>query len=56
MTILFVQILGKEIRIIDSYKNTGYGLDHYAEVVNNKPYKYKTHYFPHDIRQRELST
>lgn len=56
MTILFVQVLGKEIRIIDSYKNTGYWLDHYAETVNNKPYKYKTHYFPHDIRQRELST
>lgn len=56
MTILFVQVLGWEIRIIDSYKNTGYWLDHYASIIHEKPYKYKTHYFPHDIRQRELST
>ena len=56
MTVLFVQVLGQEIRIIDSYKNTGYGLDHYADIVHGKAYKYKTHYFPHDIRQRELST
>ena len=56
MTILFVQAIWWEIRIIDSYKNTWYWLDHYANVVNSKPYKYKMHYFPHDIRVREMST
>ena len=56
MTVLFVQVLWREIRIIDAYKNTWYGLDHYADVVNGKEYRYKTHFFPHDIRQRELST
>lgn len=56
MTILFVQVLWQEVRIIDSYKNTWYWLDHYAEVIHKKGYKYKTHYFPHDIRNRELST
>ena len=55
-SILFVQTLGKEIRIIDHYSNSGYGLPHYAETLKSKPYRYKKHYFPHDIRQREMST
>lgn len=56
MSIWFVQISGWQIRIIDRYSNTGYWLEHYAEVIKNKPYSYKNHYFPHDIRQREIST
>ena len=56
MTIWFTQTVWKEIRIIDSYKNTWYWLDHYAGIVLNKPYKYNKHYFPHDIKQRELSS
>jgi len=55
-SILFVQTLGKEIRIIDHYSNNWYGLPHYAETLKSKPYRYKKHYFPHDIRQREMST
>lgn len=56
MTIGFTQTLWKEIRIIDSYKNTWYWLDHYAWIVKDKEYKYNKHYFPHDIQQRELSS
>lgn len=56
MSILFVQVCWQEIRIIDQYANTWYWLPHYAEVVKDKGYKYKNHYFPHDVRQRELST
>ena len=56
MSIGFVQITGWQIRIIDRYSNTGYWLEHYAEVIKNKPYKYADHYFPHYIRQREIST
>ena len=56
MSILFVQVCWQEIRIVDRYSNTGYWLPHYAEVIKDKGYKYKNHYFPHDVRQRELST
>jgi phage terminase large subunit len=56
MSILFVQTVGQEIRIVDSYTNTGYGFEHYSEVLKQKGYKYKEHWFPHDIRHRELST
>ena len=56
MSIWFVQISNWQIRIIDRYSNTGYWLEHYSWVIKSKPYKYKNHYFPHDIRQREIST
>lgn len=56
MSIWFVQISNWQIRIIDRYSNTWYGLEHYAGVIKSKPYHYKNHYFPHDIRQREIST
>lgn len=56
MSIWFVQTLWSEIRIIDRYTNTWYWLEHYANVIKSKPYNYKEHWFPHDIRNRELST
>lgn len=56
MSIWFVQISNGQIRIIDRYSNTWYGLEHYSEIIKSKPYRYKNHYFPHDIRQREIST
>ena len=56
MAILFTQTVWQEIRIIDHYTNTWYWLEHYANKLKEKEYKYNTHYFPHDIRNRELST
>ncbi len=52
----FFQKVGKERRMIDYYENTGYGLDHYIREINSKPYIYNTHYAPHDIEVRELTT
>lgn len=54
--IWFYQIFGKEIRLIDSYENSGEGLTHYLEYIKSKPYNYGTHYFPHDIRVTEYTT
>jgi len=54
--ILFVQKVGSEVRIIDTYQNTGMGLDHYIQTVLNKPYTYAEHFAPHDIEVRELGT
>jgi hypothetical protein len=53
--IVFFQLHGKEIRIIDYYENSGEGLPHYAKVIFDKPYIYDTHYAPHDIAARDLS-
>lgn len=54
--IIFWQIVGKEIHIIDYYENQGEGLAHYVKVLQDKPYIYGTHYGPHDIEARNLST
>lgn len=56
MTIWFFQAVGREIRVIDYYEASGYGLDHYAKELSKKPYLYGKHYGPHDIRVRELGT
>ena len=54
-SILFVQFVGKEIRIIDSYESSGEGLSHYAKILQDKDYKYGTHYAPHDVEAGQLS-
>ncbi len=58
--ILFVQMIGKEIHIIDMYRNQGEGLNHYAKVLQDKAnagkWTYGEHFAPHDIRVRELGS
>lgn len=55
-TIIFFQVAGQSVRIIDCYENTGMGLDHYVKVLQQKPYTYGRHIAPHDIKVRELGT
>jgi hypothetical protein len=54
--IWFYQLIGHEIRFIDYYENSGCGLEHYVKVLKNKPYNYKDHYLPHDVRVKELGS
>jgi phage terminase large subunit len=54
--ILFFQIIGKAVHIIDSYCNDSMGLEHYVGVIGNKPYKYSKHFAPHDIMVREFGS
>jgi len=54
--IIFFQIFGKELRIIDYEEHSGEGLEFYADMLKDKGYSYGTHYMPHDISVRELST
>ena len=51
--IIFFQVIGQTIRIIDCYENNKEGLEHYANVLQSKPYLYGTHIAPHDIRVKE---
>jgi phage terminase large subunit len=55
-SIWFVQVMGKSIHIIDYYTSNNKGIDHYAKVLKNKPYVYKSHNFPHDIVNIEFGT
>jgi hypothetical protein len=56
--IWFAQVLpgSREVRLIDYYEANGEGLQHYAQVLQRKPYVYGTHLGPHDIEVRELGT
>ncbi len=55
-TIWFVQQLRTEVRIIDYYWHSGVGLDHYAKILQEKPYAYAEHLVPHDAEVRDLGT
>lgn len=54
-SLIWYQTVGDStvIRIIDCYSNTGLGLDHYAKIIQDKPYKYGKMFAPHDIKVRE---
>ena len=54
--IWFIQVVGREVRVIDYFEGSGVGLDEYVRELKAKPYVYGTHYLPHDIAVRELST
>ena len=54
--IWFVQQAGSELHWIDFYEADGYGLDHYAKVIRERPYVYGEHLVPHDAGARELGT
>jgi len=55
MAIWFIQPVGRGFHCIDYYENVGRGLEHYAKVLNEKPYLYGGHFFPHDGVQREMT-
>lgn len=54
MSIIFYQLIGNEIHIIDYYENTGYSFLHYAKFLKEKGYFYDKHFAPHDIMAREM--
>lgn len=54
--IWFWQAHRGEIRVIDFYQNSGYALEHYAEVLEQRGYRYGDDYVPHDAKVRSLST
>lgn len=62
MSIWFVQLFNREIRLIDYYENSGEGFAHYARVLKGqqegyermKYYNYSRHLAPHDIKVRNM--
>lgn len=55
-SIIFFQVVGTTVRIIDCYENHKEGLEHYVKVINSKPYIYGKHIAPHDIKVREFGS
>jgi hypothetical protein len=54
--IWFYQVVHGEVHFIDYYNASGKSIDHYAAQVLSKPYKYKTHFLPHDARAKTLAS
>jgi phage terminase large subunit len=62
MSIWFVQLHNREIRLIAYYESSGEGFRHYAKVLNGQQegfeymgdYVYGKHYAPHDIKVRNM--
>jgi hypothetical protein len=53
--IIFFQVIGEIVRIIDYYEASDKGMEHFANILANKQYVYGYHFPPHDIMVRELS-
>lgn len=54
--IWFYQQYGESLNVIDYYEASGAGLDHYADILAEKGYRYGTNSFPHDVDVHELGT
>lgn len=54
--IWFAQVIGREVRVIDYYENSGMDAAHYAGVLREKSYTYGDHMLPHDAGKREIGT
>lgn len=55
-SIIFFQLSGREIHIIDFIEDTGKEMPLYIKMLKSKDYIYGTHLAPHDIRNHEYST
>lgn len=56
MAIWFAQVVGREVHLVDYLEDSGEGIEHYANLLNEKGYRYGGHFGPHDLAVRELGT
>jgi hypothetical protein len=54
--IWFIQVAGREIRVIDHMEVRGRALTDIAREVLARPYVYSDHHLPHDVETRELTS
>lgn len=55
-SIWFLQVYGKEIRLIDYVEGSGESLSYWLGVVKSKLYVYEKHLAPHDVMVHEYSS
>jgi len=55
-SIIFYQVIGNSINIIDFYENNNEALPHYAQYLKEKDYVYDKHLGPHDLEQTDFTT
>ena len=52
-SIIFYQVYPTRYHIVDFYQNMGEGVQHYADILNQKGYVYGNHYGGHDLKARQ---
>jgi len=55
-SIIFFQVIGQTVRVIDYYEKNKEGLEHYVNYVLSKDYTYGKHIAPHDIAVKEFGS
>ncbi len=55
-SIWWYQVIGGEIHVIDFYSNSGMNIEHYADQIKARPFKYAVHSLPHDARAKTLAS
>jgi hypothetical protein len=55
-SIIWYQVIGTEVRIIDYYESQGEGLAHYVRVIQSKGFAYGQHFLPHDAAAGHFQT
>lgn len=59
-SIWFFQVVGSQIFILDCYSSSGAGVDHYADIIEQRHrehgWDHGTDYVPHDARVKEWGT
>jgi len=55
-TIWFYQVVHGEIRLLDYHSSNGHNIPYYVDVINDRDYKYGTHWLPHDARAKTLAS
>jgi phage terminase large subunit len=55
-SIVFFQLAGREIHIVDYYEVSGANIGELAKVVKAKGYNFGSHYMPHDVAVHEQGT
>lgn len=55
-SVIFFQIVGREVHIIDFEERTGTSIPDMIRILKAKDYIYGTHLAPHDIKVHELSS
>jgi hypothetical protein len=56
MSIVFFQVIGREVHVIDYLEDSGEGIEYYAGELKKKGYSYGKHFGPHDLAVREIGT
>lgn len=54
-SIVFFQTIGQVVRVIDYYEKTNQNLAYFVGYLEQKPYLYGKHFFPHDMSVTEWS-